>query len=190
MPGLRYTSSFFDRFFNHLQQTTSYYTLEVTMRKKRFFSLNEFISSAHPTDDVVDFTITTKHHYLFIKTIDNEYLIKTEQYKKGSFMNTGVAYTLHAIVNNKEYAVSGIIEILGFRDFNIALRFCTARTDCLCSKPENKLIFSPQLARYLLRHDFRIVDLKEKNDDSGDVVFVFLVEEGFYECIDSWKKLK
>ena len=49
-----------------------------------------------------------------------------------------------------------------------------------------KLIFSPQLAQYLLREGFTIVELKPKKNTVNETVFVFRVDEGFSEAIDAW----
>jgi hypothetical protein len=49
-----------------------------------------------------------------------------------------------------------------------------------------KLIFSPQLAQYLLREGFTIVELKPKKNTVNETVFVFRVDNGFSEAIDAW----
>jgi hypothetical protein len=46
-----------------------------------------------------------------------------------------------------------------------------------------KLIFSPQLAQWLLNDGFTIVDIKPKRDYPNETVFVFAVEDGFIESI-------
>lgn len=51
---------------------------------------------------------------------------------------------------------------------------------------KTKLIFSPQLAQWLLSNDFRIVDLKPKRGFKNETVFVFAVTAGFYPCIQAW----
>ena len=53
-----------------------------------------------------------------------------------------------------------------------------------------KLIFSPQLAQWLLNHEFTIVDIKPKRDYPNETVFVFAVEDGFIESIQEWLDLK
>ena len=53
-----------------------------------------------------------------------------------------------------------------------------------------KLIFSPQLAQWLLNHEFTIVDIKPKRDYPNETVFVFAVEDGFIESIQEWLSLK
>lgn len=55
---------------------------------------------------------------------------------------------------------------------------------------KTKLIFSPQLAQWLLNHEFTIVDIKPKRDYPNETVFVFAVEDGFIESIQEWLDLK
>jgi len=52
----------------------------------------------------------------------------------------------------------------------------------------SKIIFSPQLANYLLNAGFSIIKLKPKHDAKNETVFVFRVEEGFYDAIDEWRE--
>ena len=52
-----------------------------------------------------------------------------------------------------------------------------------------KLIFSPQLAQWLLNDGFTIVDIKPKRDYPNETVFVFAVEDGFIESIQEWLSL-
>lgn len=51
---------------------------------------------------------------------------------------------------------------------------------------KTKLIFSPQLAQYLLNNNYTIVDIKPKRDYPNETVFVFKVERDFEECIAEW----
>lgn len=50
----------------------------------------------------------------------------------------------------------------------------------------SKLIFSPQLAQYLLQCGYRIVELKPKRDNPRDTVFVFEYSKGLEEQIGVW----
>lgn len=49
-----------------------------------------------------------------------------------------------------------------------------------------KLIFSPQLANYLLACGFTIIKLKPKRTNENETVFVFKLDEGLYDCIEDW----
>lgn len=55
---------------------------------------------------------------------------------------------------------------------------------------KTKLIFSPQLAQWLLNNKFTIVDIKPKRDYPNETVFVFEVVDGFLESIQEWLDLK
>lgn len=49
-----------------------------------------------------------------------------------------------------------------------------------------KIIFSPQLANYLLACGFSIIKLKQKRDKENETVFVFRLEDGLYDSIENW----
>lgn len=49
-----------------------------------------------------------------------------------------------------------------------------------------KIIFSPQLANYLLACGFSIIKLKPKRDKENETVFVFRLEDGLYDSIENW----
>lgn len=53
-------------------------------------------------------------------------------------------------------------------------------------KKTSKLIFSPQLAKYLIQCGFRVIDLKSNHNNSGEVVFVFAYENGLDEQMTIW----
>ena len=162
------------------------------MRKNLFYYLSDFLTLAHPTNEVVDNTIQTKHNYLLIKKSNIEYLVSVEQYIPESFSHnyeTGKSF-LKIRVDGKDYSVSDVEDIIGCKDFDVALDFCSGKTDCLCTKPDEKLIFSPQLAKYLLKNKFRIIDIKPRKGNPNEIIPIFIVEDGFYDCIEDWKKLK
>ena len=49
-----------------------------------------------------------------------------------------------------------------------------------------KIIFSPQLANYLLKKGYTIIKLKPKHENPQESVFVFKIEEGFFEVVNEW----
>jgi hypothetical protein len=53
-------------------------------------------------------------------------------------------------------------------------------------KKDAKIIFSPQLANYLLQSGFTLIKLKPKKDNPNESVFVFKLEEGLLDCIVEW----
>jgi hypothetical protein len=55
-------------------------------------------------------------------------------------------------------------------------------------KKDAKIIFSPQLANFLLAKGYTIIKLKPKHDVPNESVFVFRLEDGLLECIEEWMK--
>lgn len=53
-------------------------------------------------------------------------------------------------------------------------------------KKDAKLIFSPQLANFLLSRGYQIIKLKPKRGSETDSVFVFRVDDYFYETVEEW----
>ena len=53
-------------------------------------------------------------------------------------------------------------------------------------KKDSKIIFSPQLANYLLKHGYEIIKLKPKHDNPNETVFVFKLVDGFFEAMEDW----
>ena len=54
------------------------------------------------------------------------------------------------------------------------------------NKQRDRVIYSPQLAQYLLHCGFHIVDLKRKRGTENETVFVFKYERGLEEQISTW----
>ena len=54
----------------------------------------------------------------------------------------------------------------------------------------SKIIFSPQLAQYLLQCGYKIIELKPKRDSERETVFVFKYEKGLDEAIYNWTQDK
>lgn len=51
------------------------------------------------------------------------------------------------------------------------------------------VIFNPALAKELLKKKYRIIDIKPKRDSQfKESVFVFSVEDGLMEVVNSYKK--
>lgn len=55
---------------------------------------------------------------------------------------------------------------------------------------KTKLIFSPQLAQWLLHNGYRVVELKPKRESDNETIFVFEVTSGFGACIAAWCNAK
>lgn len=54
----------------------------------------------------------------------------------------------------------------------------------------SKIIFSPQLAQYLLQCGYRIIELKPKHNAERETVFVFKYERGLDDAIYTWTQDK
>jgi hypothetical protein len=54
-------------------------------------------------------------------------------------------------------------------------------------KQDAKLIFSPQLANFLLSRGHMITKLKAKRGAENETVFVFQLDEDLYDSIEDWK---
>jgi hypothetical protein len=53
-------------------------------------------------------------------------------------------------------------------------------------KKDAKVIFSPQLANFLLASGYEIIKLKPKHDNPNETVFVFKLADGLYDSIEKW----
>jgi hypothetical protein len=53
-------------------------------------------------------------------------------------------------------------------------------------KKDAKVIFSPQLANFLLARGYTIIKLKPKHDYPDETVYVFRLEDGLLESIEDW----
>lgn len=49
-----------------------------------------------------------------------------------------------------------------------------------------KIIFSPQLANFLLARGYTIIKLKPKHENPNETVYVFKLEEGLLPAIEDW----
>ena len=49
-----------------------------------------------------------------------------------------------------------------------------------------KVIFSPQLANYLLKRGYKIIKLKPKHNTPDQTVYVFEIAPGFFETVNEW----
>ena len=53
-------------------------------------------------------------------------------------------------------------------------------------KKDAKVIFSPQLANFLLSRGYTIIKLKPKHGHPDETVYVFRLEEGLLDSIEDW----
>jgi hypothetical protein len=55
---------------------------------------------------------------------------------------------------------------------------------------KTKVIFSPQLAQWLIHKNYNIVDIKPKRGYPNETVFVFKVEGNFENEVAAWLEAK
>ena len=53
-------------------------------------------------------------------------------------------------------------------------------------KRDAKIIFSPQLANFLLSRGHEIIKLKPKHEHPDETVYVFRLDDGLLESIEDW----
>lgn len=54
------------------------------------------------------------------------------------------------------------------------------------AKKDAKIIFSPQLANFLLARGYTIIKLKPKHGNENETVYVFKLEDGLLDSIEDW----
>ena len=55
---------------------------------------------------------------------------------------------------------------------------------------KTKLIFSPQLAQFLLHNGLKVVELKPKRNSINETVFVFQYDERLNNLMEEWVNRK
>lgn len=53
-------------------------------------------------------------------------------------------------------------------------------------KQDAKVIFSPQLANFLLGKGYTIIKLKPKHSSPNETVYVFRLDDGLFDAIEDW----
>lgn len=51
---------------------------------------------------------------------------------------------------------------------------------------DGKLIFSPQVAKYLLHRSFQIIDIKPDKNNKDKTIFIFKKNDGLVEAIHDY----
>lgn len=161
------------------------------------YSLKNFIKESKPSLAVIDYVIRTNHHYLLLINHERnaKILISIDNYS-GLTLSNGIYY-VHSkkpiLINNKfpidtfEIDIQDGDNILGFHTTEEALNYCDQNQINTSKILTSKLIFSPQLANFLLEKGFKVIHLKPHNV-TKQTVYVFTVEKGFYEAIQEYRK--
>lgn len=58
----------------------------------------------------------------------------------------------------------------------------------MINKPR-KLIFNPNVAKYLLDRGYRIIDITANRENEDKTVFVFEADDEFYELLEEYSQL-
>lgn len=138
-------------------------------------------------------------HYRYFVLINNErdsrVIIPIENYK-GMSQEDDVLYILTKepiVINGKNSINCFELDFKNDDDIIACLNKADAIDECkghyinTSQQLTSKLIFSPQLANYLLDCGFQVIHLKRHERD-GSIVFVFKVENGFYEAISRYRR--
>lgn len=167
----------------------------------RWFSLREFVKETHANAVIIDFLIRSRHKYLILHNYErcSWVLVRQENYA-GLKEENGVyyVYTKKPVIINGKSPIqvfeidfnNDIDDIIGFPSIQDIQLYCSRnelRLNC-AETLSYKLIFSPQLANYLLRRGFRVLELKPHREHTGEAIYVFAVEDGFYQAIDNFRK--
>ena len=163
----------------------------------RLNSMREFLEYK-PNGKVLDYIARTKHKVLsFIRNNHAVLLIPISEYIGLSYdqnlNRVTVSYKSQEKVEtftvdfNEENS-----DIVGFSDMDSACDYLYDNETLIInpikfSGDEYKLIFSPQLAKYLIRHKHIVWDIKENKNKPNEIVFVFKVNETFYKDLDDFK---
>ena len=164
------------------------------------YSLHQFLAETNATIDVIDYIIQTKYSYLLLINHErNAYVvINTDNYKSMELQdNIFYLTTIKPIMINGhnpiqifELDIFNNDDIIGFIKNSSIEKYCKDNLITELNTAHyisSKLIFSPQLANYLLDRGFTITHLK-KHEVSGETIFVFQVEKGFYETIYNYRQ--
>ena len=139
----------------------------------------------------INHIIKTKYDYLLIISEGKKILVDVGKQYDSVLINEN-GYLVIVININNMFFYNAINfdngdDVLGFSDYRTAISNCDDSTTIACNQPNSKLIFSPQLANYLLDAGFKIIHLKE-NIKTKETIFVFQVEQGFGDILNQYKK--
>lgn len=165
------------------------------------YSLHRFLAETNATIDVIDYVIHTKYsHLLLINYERNAYVLVNVDNYKSIELKDNIFYltTVKPIIINGrspiqvfELDIFNNDDIIGFIKNSSIEKYCKDNfiNELNTSHHLNsKLIFSPQLANYLLDRGFIIIHLK-KHEVTGDTIFVFQVDGGFYDAIYDYRQI-
>lgn len=163
-----------------------------------YYSLKEMLNTTDASVSVVNHNVKKYSHIVLINSEWNaKILIPIKIYKNVSISNNCVY-----IKTKKKIFVKGLnikvdefevdlsdekSDILGFlRLDSVFKKFSKYELNC-SDRLIYKVIFSPQLANWLLKRGYKIVELKQRKG-TNDTLFVFVIEEGFFKSVEEFKR--
>lgn len=176
---------------------------------KYYFSMKDMLYSTSPELPLSSFihNIKTKHKYLLVINGERQakVLINTNNFDH-CYTHSDTPYVFYIKVKNP-IEINGNIKIdtfevdldsktddvLGFLSASDLYFYCKTNNIEVINTSKvlsTKLIFSPQLANYLIERRFKSIGVKPHQNNPDRGVFVFLVEPGFYEAIAEYREKK
>lgn len=162
-------------------------------------SLNRFLHETNATLPIIKYIIETKHKYLLIYNEEHQSYIIIDKDNYDHLELQGHIYYLYTkkpiLINGNqpiqifEIDLLNHDDLLGFNNRHELQIYCEHLPTNTSVKLTSKLIFSPQLANFLLDRGFHIIHLKQ-HALTGDTIFVFSVEPGFYDSIYDFRQNK
>lgn len=169
--------------------------------------MSDFVKQTNPTVEILDYIIRNNFNYFLIynKERDAYVLFERKDYKgitkKDNIYYIYSNFPMAVVQVNKianvwtetyistfEIDIYNKDEVIGFRDMDEAIKYCGRNSINTCkNKLVIKLIFSPQLANFLLDRGYKLIHIK-KHNVTNSTVYVFTVEENFYQEIGNYRK--
>lgn len=152
----------------------------------------------NPSNDILDYVIKSKHKVLSVIRDNQAILMFPVSEYLGILYDpeTNLAKIIYRSFNEEKEVVIDFnqkdSDLLGFSDMDAACDHLYS-DETLIIRPikyagdEFKLIFSPQLAKWLIRHRHLVWDIKENRNKSNEIIFVFKVDENFYEDVEEFR---
>lgn len=149
------------------------------------YSLRKLSKTINLTSELITFQIKEKYKYLLItNTTAQDSIINTKSFVSADYDDGIVTLKLKYDDIKIDLGKSDLFSCDSLREI---LKEVPIENLNKIDGPIFKLIFSPQIARTLLKAGYTIVDIKPRKDSPDEVVFIFEVEDGFYEIIEKWK---
>ena len=165
---------------------------------EEYYSLKEMLNTTDASVPVVNNNIKKYSHIVLINSERNaKILIPIKIYK-----NVSISNNCMYIKTKKKILVKGLnievdefevdlsdekSDILGFLRLDTVFKKFSKCEFNYSDRLIYKVIFSPHLANWLLKHGYKIVELKQRKV-TNDTLFVFVIEEGLFKSVEGFKR--